>query len=104
MLAKSKRINRSAVGSVLKDGRLKGSAHFSIRTSPSETSSASVVVSKKVIPRATGRNLLRRRVYHVLQDIIPQLPQPIKIMVFAKKGVSVLTYKEIEAEIRYIIT
>ncbi len=81
-----------------KKGNNRHSKNFSIRVSQVSTPSvATVVVSKKVIPTAVGRNKLKRRVREVLARV--SLPKNKNIILYAKKGAATLKTERIRGEL-----
>ncbi len=56
-----------------------------------------VIVGKKVIKKAVNRNLLKRRLREIFKD------SPTKGIVYARKGIENLTYKELKEQARQII-
>jgi ribonuclease P protein component len=100
MLPKNNRLRRHVLKELQKGGKTLHTTNFSIRRVSSEgVSAASVVVSKKVVPKAAARNLLRRRVYAVLQNALPLVAEHTKIIVYTKRGAAMLSYKEMEEEL-----
>ena len=57
-----------------------------------------VVVSKKVLKSAVGRNRIRRRVYEVIREQLPKISQPVDcIFVVYSKEVATMEYKELRS-------
>lgn len=67
MLKKSERLDRSSFTNYFKKGKKVNGAYTTIVTHPSPTFLASVVVGKKVSKKAVTRNLIRRRLYGILE-------------------------------------
>lgn len=67
----------------------------------------SVVVSKKVLKSAVGRNRIRRRVYEIVREALPRIdenPHDIAILVFSSEVLSMphkelrtLVYQQLQA-------
>jgi ribonuclease P protein component len=95
MLSKSQRIPRSEFQNIAKQGRFIASTHFSLKYSPSTSSTRqsaisprtqiAVSVSKKVSKSAVVRNRTRRRAYSALRDLLPHL-KPGMYLFMAKVG------------------
>lgn len=98
MLPKKKRLAR-AVFSKIAQG---GARHFPLYTirvtwmSPGEMGKFSVVVSKKVAPKAARRNELRRLVYTVVRAANPV---GYSAIIYLKKGFAVAPKRSARAEL-----
>ncbi len=73
MLTKKARLSRDAFQTAFKRARRVLGVGFVLLVTPSPTFHASVVVSKKVAPRAVDRNRLRRTLYGVLAQLVREL-------------------------------
>lgn len=62
----------------------------------------SVTVSKKVASQAILRNRIRRRVYSVLQNIVPKVTTPAKILIMPKKECMNIPLSQISKEIEVL--
>jgi len=78
------------------------SSHFSIRIGQngSKKSRFSCVVSKKVSKLAVARNLLRRRFYSALSEILPEVKESYVVIFFIKSSFTTLTYDKLLTEIK----
>ncbi len=56
-----------------------------------------VIVSKKVLKKAVDRNKLKRRLREIFKD------SPTKGIIYTKKGIGDLTYKELKTESEEIL-
>ena len=57
-----------------------------------------VVVSKKVLKSAVGRNRIRRRIYEVIREQLPNIKQPVDcIFVVYSKDVANIDFKELRS-------
>jgi ribonuclease P protein component len=86
MLAGKHRLTRSLFNQTRLEGRVSSYLNITLRyTSPSKAqiSRFSVVVPKKGLKSNTERNLIRRRLYEVIQSELPKL-KPIQGIVFWK--------------------
>ncbi len=73
--------------------------HFFLRIGPlsSAENKAAVIVGSSTYKKAVDRNLLRRRMYHVLKKHFPLL-KGVTTVTF-KKGALDLSFRELEAEL-----
>lgn len=69
MLPRKERLSRDVFGRFFASGKRFRAVSFDVIYTPHETFHASIVVSKKVAPRAVLRNKLRRRIYSLLRTI-----------------------------------
>ena len=69
-----------------------------------KTPRVAVVVSKKVMKRAVGRNRIRRRVYEVIRHELPELipNHDIVLLVFSSE-VATLPHEELVATIKQLL-
>ena len=70
MVKKKQKLSRNDFSSLLKQGKRVHGSLFSLTYSKAQNVKVGVVVSKKVARKAVERNLLRRRVYAVLEKKI----------------------------------
>lgn len=105
MIPKKNRINREDFGKLLKNGKFINSGTFSVRylRNSLNLSHFSVVVAKKVAPKAVSRNKIRRRIYSILNEWQKTAKNPYFMAFFAKKGAEGATFAETEAEIIKIL-
>jgi len=61
-----------------------------------------VVVPKKVSLKAVVRNVLKRRVSHVLRDLSPRLIQSPYVALTLKKGVEALSFTALTHELEVL--
>lgn len=63
-----------------------------------------VVVSKKILKSAVGRNRIRRRVYEALRLELPKIQQPVDcIFIVNTKEISVIDFTELQSLIRDLL-
>ncbi len=64
-----------------------------------------VVVSKKVLKSAVGRNRIRRRLYEIMRHELPQLHsnQDVVLIVFSA-DVLTMSHEELQAAVRQLLT
>lgn len=67
MLSKKERLTRQDFSRFFSSGRRYHSSFFTLVYTPSPALHASVVVPKKVVPKAVDRNTIRRRLYSTLR-------------------------------------
>jgi ribonuclease P protein component len=101
MLPKKKRLSRDAFNRFFSVGKRYRASCFDIVYSTSATFHASVVVPKKVAPKAHDRNALRRRVYASLSRLADARGVYIVIM---RPGKGVVPCTEIESELHKAFT
>ena len=93
MLSKKKRADRKDIEQIFKDTRFISSQHLTLKfvlAKKKDLPRISFVVPKTVVKRATGRNLLRRRGYAVLEKYLNKFPPGFKgIFVFGKKSIEI---------------
>lgn len=101
MLKKKKRVNSSLFGIILKKGYNYYYLNVSIKiikTNEKETRFA-VSVSKKEIKLAVKRNLLKRRVFSIIQKMKSEIKPGFNCVIFLKKGVLDISYQKLQEEI-----
>ncbi len=64
---------------------------------------AGVSVAKKQMKLATERNRAKRRVRHVLNRILPGLPQGSRVVVRVLTGASQLSFQEVEQQLTRLV-
>jgi ribonuclease P protein component len=113
MLAKKNRISTPFFEQVLKKSRVVHTPLFSVRIQNLKSTNSSiptasrfaVVVSKKVAETAVKRNLIKRRVRAVLEDILKKnkFKNPIAGIFFIKKEALVTNFTDLKTEIKRVI-
>ncbi len=76
----------------------------SLRYVASNRSKFSVSVSKKSFPKAVDRNLLRRRIYAVLDDLLARIRKPAYVMIMPKKECMDAPIQVLSADITSLMT
>lgn len=100
MLPSSRRLTSAEVPLILKEG--KGASYGPIRVKytprlgKAHTSRFAVVISKKVLKKATDRNRARRRVYEMVRTI--ELPSPVDVVILLSVGS--LSSKELRQSVK----
>lgn len=72
--------SRGGVNYVYKKGQTYRTKDISAVVHPNRQTRIAVVVSKKVLKPAVGRNRIRRRVYEVVRQYIPEFKRPTDII------------------------
>jgi ribonuclease P protein component len=98
MLPKRRRLTRQLFPTNTRSSLVAHTEHFSLRTLPTTSGGArvSVVVSKKVAPRAVDRHTVKRRVYTVAHK---ETYAPGAYVFFAKAGAHTISFREVHDEI-----
>lgn len=107
MLPRSNRISKklfpnTSAGKVFSNSNF--SLRFLIKNGSTEQFKASVVVSKKVAKTAIKRNLLRRRVYSIIQKEGSKIPKGLNLIVYAKSGSTELSFTELKQAITELLS
>ena len=101
MLAKKRRL-RAADFKEFRGAAVLHTPHFLLRvkkTAGSAPARAAAVVSAAVSKKAVTRNLIRRRVYAVLEGNDFRALPPLLLSISAKKGAKELSFSEIKQEL-----
>lgn len=98
MLPKSRRLTTVDFKN-LRRGKAINTPHFLLRLFPAAKGEekAAVIVSAAAFKKAVHRNLLRRRMYHIIEAHLPLL-QGSTLTVTLKKGTLGISFKELERE------
>jgi len=100
MLPKSKRLPTKAFKQVIEKGQSFHGPFLIVRTILSNSPTRmSVSVPKKVAKLATGRNLLRRRVYSIISKKEEKIKEGYDVIVILKPGVDKLEFENLNEEI-----
>lgn len=105
MLAQKNRFHgHASLKYVYKHGSVSRSHFFTVRATRNtrrQATRCSVVVSKKVLKSAVGRNRIRRRVYHILHEELPRFDAAQDIVVGVHSAeVTFVPYSELQAQLR----
>ncbi len=99
MLPRKNRLQRPDF-TILATGKRFSTEHFSCTQKDSSTLKIAIIVSKKTAKKSPDRHLLKRRVSSVLEKTPPP---PGLYSIFARKGSNLLSYREIETEIKALL-
>ena len=104
MLAQKNRFHgHASLKYVYRNGRVSRSRLFAVRAienSRRQESRCSVVVSKKVLKSAVGRNRIRRRVYHIVHTELPNFARAQDVVIgVCSSEVIAMPHKELQAQL-----
>ncbi len=104
MIPKKNRLSRSQLQYILKKGQRQRSNHFNItwKRGATKENRFCVVVSKKIAPKATDRNHLRRQIYESIR-LSPEIEPPLDIVLIAKPGIQEIPFDELQKNILSIL-
>ncbi len=106
MLSRKHRISRLSFEGVLRQGSWQHSAHLTLRTLASRSQGQArfaVSVSKKVAKKAVARNLLKRRLFSVLESVVGKVPPSTSGIFFFKKGSSDISFAMLKEEALFLL-
>jgi len=106
MLPKKRRVERDSFPSFSSNIKSLHGKNLSLRVfskKGSDKTKFSFIVSKKVCARANKRNLLKRRGYSAVKDIIKNIKNGFVCVFFFKKTSVGAPYVEIEEDIIYLL-
>jgi ribonuclease P protein component len=107
MLPSKKRVKKEMFPFVLKNGKIFHSKHISLKTNilknTTKETKFSFVVSKKVSNKANKRNLIKRRGFSILREILDNIETGFICVFFLKKGVTDISYSELKEEILILL-
>jgi ribonuclease P protein component len=105
MLSQRRRIPRKLFKPIIDKGRYYNTDHFSLRAAvpEGEVARVAVSVSKKTARKAVLRNLMRRRVYSSVRDLLPSL-KPGLYLVVAKPGVVKVKGEDLNKELQQLFS
>jgi ribonuclease P protein component len=105
MLRKNHRLSHSLFDTVFARGKSHHSPHFIKKSQPVDSwddFAVSVVVPKKVARLATKRNLIKRRMYGLVRDLLPELHNPERSILILKRNPQDIPKNELRAELHNI--
>lgn len=104
MLSRKQRISRTEFPSRTRQGiRVFSESATGTLYQGSLTTKVSIVVSKKIAPRAVDRNALKRRFYDATQPLLKTLTQPLVIVLYPKKEVLGMSLQKTHQEIKSLL-
>lgn len=99
MFPRSKRLSREAFPTLSKGAKRLSSPHFNVTVSIKALGYA-VVVSKKIARLSVTRHRIKRRVLAALRTF----PLPPSLIIFPKASVSSVSYQDIQAELKKLLS
>jgi len=106
MLSKQRRIQKKNFPSLRGNGKsffVDGLTLRVVAQQDKSFSKASVVVSKKVLKTAVGRNRIRRRVYGSLEKFLPTISLGFFLIFYPKSVVEKISSKELYKQISLLL-
>ena len=105
MLPRSGRISKTLFTEVITHGNVFHSPHFSLRVykQGGNNSAFAVAASKKIVTTATKRNLVKRRVYHVIRKYRTNIKSSFACIIFVKKSILEIPFLDFENELKQIL-
>jgi ribonuclease P protein component len=102
MLSRHRRIQKKSFPTFSAKGGSFFAESITLRATPQKDkklTKISVVVSKKVLKTAVGRNRIRRRVYGTIQKHLPSLGEGFFLVFFPKAVIRTISSKELESQV-----
>src|SRR3989344_3609734 len=100
MLSRRRRLPRPLFSDTADRGRIIHTDFATLRALGAKESRFSVVVGKKVASRAHKRNLIRRRIYSIIESFY--ISRPVRAIVFTKKKAAESTFRDMKEEVRVL--
>lgn len=105
MLPRINKINKKLFDKVFKEGKTYHSDFLYIKALENNgVSKFSFVVMKKNLAGATKRNLIKRRCFSIIKQELVNIKPRIAVIFFIKKGSEKRTFKQLEIEIKKILS
>lgn len=106
MLPKKNKLNRSIFNEVFKKGVFKNTPFFNVKIinykeTPNNIGLFSIIISKKVVKKATKRNLIKRRFYNIIfqnKDLIQNTKNKVYLF-FLKEDISFVNFDNLSKKI-----
>ena len=105
MLPRSNKINTSLFKEVLKKGKTYNFTYFSLKVlkiSNGNKSRFASVVPKKFIKKAVLRNLLKRQIFNIINEISDDINDNFVVIIFCKSETNKLSFSELKKEIIFV--
>ena len=100
MLPKSKRLNTSLFGNIIKKGQPFHGQFLIIKTVKTSTLSRfAISVSKNVSKHAVTRNKIKRRIYSIIKKLESRIFDGFNVIITVKKGIDKVSYKDLQFDI-----
>lgn len=103
MLPSSKKLSTKDVLDIMKNGRIAHSQFFVLRwVTTEEHTRFAVIIPKKIIKTAAGRNKIKRPIYNIIQEVYPKVISGLKVALFIKVPTVTATLDELESDIKAV--
>lgn len=102
VLPREKRIGKKMFKEVFQKSRQFSSQYFFARVSKiqeADRNAFACVISSKISKKAVVRNLLKRRITHVIRENINKIQLGLGIIIFPKKGAEELEFEAIKQDL-----
>jgi ribonuclease P protein component len=106
MLPTNRRVKKEFFSEIIKNGSFLPGNNFYLKfvnrngsTSSPQVTTFSFVVPAKIVKTSVGRHLIKRKMTAAVEKVLVNLKTGYSVIVFNKKDVTTLTYKDIEREI-----
>ncbi len=106
MMRRNHRLSRAAFDEVFTQDKISHSPVFIKKAKKVDSwneYAVSVVIPKKVTRRAVMRNRIKRRIYGMIREFLPELPLPERIILILKKDPQKLSNKALRDELRHLL-
>jgi ribonuclease P protein component len=106
MLPIKRRINKDSFTKAMKEGVFVHSTNFYLRLLARKDTKPSLfafIVPAKIRKTSVGRHLIKRKMSAVIEKTLKDIKEGYSCFIFAKKDVSALPYRNIEAEIMSLL-
>jgi len=103
MFSKKERLSKGKFDRFFRIGKRYHSDNFTLIYLPFGSIKSAVVVGKKVFKKAVDRNLLRRRVYSVLREVLTKQVGTGVYLILTKPTAAALDFASIKAEIEGLV-
>lgn len=107
MLAQANRLTRAEdFRQAMREGRHAHSPHLVLHQyigTSGEPPRIGFVVAKRFVKRATGRNLIKRRLRYLVRNRILEFPQGSLNVFYAKAGIAQMNYPQLETQVEVLM-
>ena len=105
MISTQQRVTKRLFSESFSNSKIASNDYLTLRYKgfSGELSKISVVVSKKVLQKATDRNTLKRRLYDIVLNLVKKTEKPYVLMVFPKKGATTLPFSVLQKETKDLL-
>lgn len=105
MLSSKKRVQKTIFTKISFGGKVIQSPYFSIKFVKNtdfslKESRFSVVISKKIVSKAVSRNLIKRRVYSCIKEMIYDIKPSFIVIFYIKKEILGISFANLKKEIK----